>query len=97
MNETDNQDQFNEGVYVLYDKLAQAIVGGLHLHKHEATALRMFSDIITMNDSRVAQHPKDFDLCRIGFYNPITHQLTTDFATLMNAQRWIDAQQPKEQ
>lgn len=56
-----------QGIYAVYDNKAQDTVGFLSMHRHEASAIRMFTDIYTMKDSRFAQHADDYDLIRVGF------------------------------
>lgn len=53
-------------IFAVYDNVAEAILGGLHLFPHKAPAIRMYSDIATMQDSQVARHPNDFDLLLLG-------------------------------
>lgn len=53
-------------IYAIYDNVAEAIIGGLHLHPHQAPAIRMFSDVATMPNSQIALHPADFDLLLLG-------------------------------
>lgn len=56
------------GIYTVYDRVAEDVVGGmLQLHKHEAVAVRSFTDIVSDKRTQMAQHPKDFDLVRLGF------------------------------
>lgn len=54
------------GVYAVYDRVAQTILGGLHLHRHPASAVRMFSDVATAEGNMVHNHPADFDLVQLG-------------------------------
>lgn len=53
-------------IYAIYDKLAEDIIGGLHLHNAEATAIRWFADIVTDKRTAVAQHPDDYELQCLG-------------------------------
>lgn len=53
-------------IYAIIDKKADAIIGGLQLHKHEAAAVRVFVDIASDPNTMVARHPEDFDLIAIG-------------------------------
>lgn len=54
------------GIYAIYDKVAHGIVGGLHLHKHQAAAERFYNDVMGTRDTVVGQHPEDYDLIRVG-------------------------------
>lgn len=44
----------------------------IQLHKHIATAVRMFTDVATSEQSTVGKHLDDFDLIQLGF---ITEEL----------------------
>lgn len=54
------------GIYVIFDSAARDILGGLQLHRHDAVAVRSFTDVATMRDSRIAAHPDDYALMKIG-------------------------------
>lgn len=55
------------GIYAIRDKVAGMLIGGLHVHRHEAAAVRFFQDIATMPDSQIGRHPADFELLEIGY------------------------------
>lgn len=57
------------GIYAILDIVADGILGGLYLHKHEAAAVRFFNDIAGDPQTMVARHPSDFNLIRLGFYS----------------------------
>lgn len=54
------------GIYAILDVKADLLVGGLHLHKAEAAAIRMFSDIAALPDTTVGRHPDDYELLFLG-------------------------------
>lgn len=54
------------GIYAILDVKADMLVGGLHLHKAEAAAIRMFSDIAGTPDTTVGRHPDDYELLFLG-------------------------------
>lgn len=59
------------GIYAILDTVADMIVGGLHLHKHDAAAIRMFTDIASSDGTTINKHPEDFELIYLGaLYNP---------------------------
>jgi len=53
-------------VYAVFDKLAQQVIGGLHLLANDAAAVRFFSDILQEPNSRLAGHPEDYELISLG-------------------------------
>lgn len=81
------------GIYVVYDLVAQTIIGGLQLHKHDAPAIRTFVDAATTQGSIVQQHVEDFELRRLGFITEDT-KLEEDPATILTGSQWL-ATQPK--
>lgn len=55
------------GIYAIRDNLAGMLIGGLHMHKHDAPAIRFFHDVATMPDSGIARHPQDYELILICY------------------------------
>lgn len=55
-----------KGLYAIRDNVASAIVGGVHVHAHDAPAIRMFSDVAASKGTQVEQHLADFDLIHIA-------------------------------
>lgn len=58
----------NIQIYGIYDTRAQELIGGmLHFHRHEAAAVRMFTDVAAAPNNMISQHPEDFQLIRLGY------------------------------
>lgn len=55
------------GIYAVKDIVAKMIIGGLSLHKHEAAAIRWFTDGLLDGQTVLAKHPADFILIALGF------------------------------
>lgn len=55
------------GIYAVRDTVADDIIGGLHLYRHSAAAVRMFTDAITDTGTRLHAHPEDHVLILIGY------------------------------
>lgn len=54
-------------IYAVYDLVAQTIVGRfLHLEKHDAAAIRMFTDAIANPQTDLHAHTADYNLICIG-------------------------------
>lgn len=67
------------GLYAILDKKAADLVGGIMaitIHSHVATAVRMFNDIATSQNSQIAKYPEDFALIYLGGIN--LHAITDD-------------------
>lgn len=53
-------------IFGIRDKLANAIIGTLWLMRHEAQAIRTFTDIASDPQSSIAKHPADYELLELG-------------------------------
>lgn len=77
-------------IYGVYDNKAKSFVGRfLHTHKHEATALRDFTEAVT-SDTPIRRHPDDFELVRLGYLDEEGKQLTPDTYTVTTARKVLD-------
>lgn len=83
-------------IYAIKDNVADQIIGGLYLHKHEAAAVRFFADVASTKGSLVGAHPQDFDLLRLGY---ITHfsELQPDHTVILRGSNWIAANESPTQ
>lgn len=83
--------KYNSGIYAILDTVAKQIQGGLYLYKHDASAIRFFSDVATMKDSIVGKHPQDFDLIRLGY---LTHsnEVETEYRMVLKGSAWVATQ-----
>lgn len=78
----DNTRHFS-GIYAIYDRVADSIIGGLQTHKHDAAAVRAFTDVARDSQTMIHRHPADYDLVKLGY---VTHQCTLDpeYSLLLN-------------
>lgn len=83
------------GLYTVFDKVAGLVIGGVQLHRHEASAVRAFTDVCTMSGSIVSQHPSDFALVRLGWLvdadTPTMPTLEEDTAVVLDGETWSAA------
>lgn len=49
-------------VYAIRDKVAGMLIGGLYVHKHDAAAIRFFSEAAKQPESMIGKYPADFEL-----------------------------------
>lgn len=57
-----------QGIYAIIDHLTNEIVGTfLHVMKHEAVAVRMFTDVATDPTTNISKHMADYSLVRLGW------------------------------
>lgn len=85
------------GIYAILDIIANMIVGGLYMHKHDAVAIRFFNDVASQGDSLISKHPQDFDLICLGTLeedNTIT-PVGEEYRTILTGKQWL-ALQKKE-
>lgn len=83
--------KYQVAIYAILDLIAGTILGGLQLHKHDAAAVRFYSDVAAMKDSLVGRHPQDFDLVKVGY---ITHDNTIEptHQLILKGSMWLAAQ-----
>lgn len=62
-------------LYVIYDNVANDVLGGVHSYPHDAPAIRFFSDIAATAKTIVNTHPQDHDLRCIGILTSIEGKL----------------------
>lgn len=53
-------------LYMVYDLVAETVLGGIIQETADAPAIRAFHDALGASESLLAQHPKDFNLLLIG-------------------------------
>lgn len=58
-----------QGLYVVVDNKAGQALGGVHVFRHDAPAVRMFTDIHADEQSVIHKHPSDFALVRVGRFD----------------------------
>lgn len=69
-------------IYAILDVKANQISGGIYTFKHDAQAVRFFSDIAQQKDTFVNRHPADYNLVRLGYLSH-EHELVSDFAEIL--------------
>lgn len=60
------------GIYIIWDRVADARFGGVMLTSNDVAAVRAFCDVADDKDPRnvIRQHPDDFDLRYVGDIQP---------------------------
>lgn len=89
----------HRGIYAVLDLAADDLVGqmqALTVHKHEAAAVRFFTDIAATQGSIVNKHPEDFVLKRLGFLDE-NNDLVPNEAIILSGTAWAATQQPREE
>lgn len=82
------------GIYAIRDIKADDIIGGLHMHKHHAAAIRMFSDIAADEKTYISKHPEDYELLRLGYLDlDGTPPIAPELQTIITGVQWAAMQQ----
>lgn len=84
-------------LYAIYDVKAHDLLGnqmGITVHKHEATAVRMFADAAAFPNSMIGKHPEDYALVRLGHMDD-DHRIEEAYKVVLTGQQLMAAQ-PKE-
>lgn len=87
-----NTDSYYAGIYAIFDTVAGQVLGGLYFHKHEAAAIRFFSDVAMMDKSQVGQHPGDYELIRLGWIAQDNKTIVADYVMVLSGAKWAAAQ-----
>lgn len=86
------------GIYALRDKLAETILGGLHLHNHDASAVRFFTDVASTPDTQVNRHANDFELVRLGYLiqdENAAPSIAEAYNVILDGATWLASQRPE--
>lgn len=91
--------EFN--VYIVWDKIANDMIGGLMTFKADAPAVRAFVDGLTTRGSILQTHPQDFALVHIG---QIIREMSgtirlheTQHVVTLDGAAWLASQQTSTQ
>lgn len=85
------------GIYAILDTKAEALIGGLQLHKHVAAAIRQFSDIALDPQTMIHRHPEDFTLIHLGDITETNViEAHYDYIVVITGSAWAAAMKPQE-
>lgn len=94
-----NGPQGYTGIYAIYDNQAREYVGGLLLYRHDAAAIRSFGDIARDPQTMIARHTADYELHKLGMFDPSTGHLTVGIegdgkSTILTGEDWLTINRP---
>lgn len=79
-------------LYVVFDKVAEEIFGGIIRVPNDEVARRAFHDLLNQKDSPIATNKGDYDLLKIGRVDNFGTIPGTDYTeTIARGQDWLDA------
>lgn len=84
-----------KSIYMVYDKVAQTVIGSPILEASDAPAIRAFFDALGAKDSLLAQHVADYSLSLLGTIDSegiIRPQEGTPL-TVANGEQWLAMQE----
>lgn len=82
-------------LYAILDTLAGEITGGLYIHKHDAAAVRFFSDVASLQESMVGKHIADYQLICLGSLSE-NNQILSEYTIVLTGSAWAAAQHQPE-
>lgn len=81
----------------IFDNKASDIVGIIQIHRHVATAIRMFRDVAEAPNSQIQKHPEDFDLVQVGWLSDDSKTIEPVFELVMKGSALLAATKRDEQ
>lgn len=84
----------NGFIYAIIDKQTKAISGGLMIYRHDAPAIRTFSDLLADPRAEIIhRHPEDFELYRLGFIT-IDNTISAESTLVLTGEKWAAMHRP---
>lgn len=86
------------GLYQLHDTVAQQTLGVILKEKHRNAAVRDFYSILADKDTLPGQHPKDFELRKVGEQDEATGEITPTVPpeTITTGEEWLSKMQQEQ-
>lgn len=81
-------------IIAIIDTIAQDIAGPVVLFRHDAAAVRYFSDIATDPQTMIHRHVSDYDLVSLGQLDDQTFTITPQLRVIITGYQWREAQPP---
>lgn len=86
-----------QSIYAVLDLKSEDIIGGIHLHKADAAAVRAFTELLRdPNASIVGKYPEDFTLVKLGSLQEDL-SLHSDYQVILTGQDWVLEQHKRHQ
>lgn len=83
-----------QGLYAVRDLVSSSFLGGIHLFRADAAAIRMFGDAVSMEGSALGAHPDDYVLVRLGILDDETGQITASYDVVVSGSAIVAARTP---
>lgn len=80
-----------QNLYIIFDMLAQAVIGSIMVLPNDAVARRVFQDTLTSGKTPMSDHPSDFVLYCVGSIDLKTGEITGVVGGVVDADQIISA------
>ncbi len=84
----------NEAIYVVFDRVGNARIGGLVLARNDASCVRSFHDFLARDES-MRVHAGDYELRRVGFVSELGEIVPEVPVTVATGSQWLAMHTPK--
>nr|QJB18817.1 MAG: nonstructural protein [Microvirus sp.] len=81
-----------KNLYMVYDLVAETLIGSVILELTDAPAIRAFHDALRTKESLLAQHPADYQLVSLGELNMETGVMVASdgYIVVATGQSWLE-------
>lgn len=81
-------------LYAIYDNKAETIIGPVISEKHDAAAIRTYTDLLREPKVSLSQHPADYDLIGLGSIHNIAGEIAINPQTrlILSGAQWLATQ-----
>jgi len=80
-------------LYQVYDTVGQNVLGPIITVKHDAAAVRIFTEALKDQKTALAQHPQDYVLLYLGTQDDDTGVIVSEMPkTVLTGKQWKDMQ-----
>lgn len=86
-------------LYQVMDRVAQQPMGPLFASRHDAAAIRMFTDGLKDERTSLHQHPEDYALVHVGYQETTSGKVEglEEPRLVLSGKQWVDMTTPGSQ
>lgn len=90
---TDSLANSQRSLFIIYDLVAQNLIGQVVLERHPAPVIRLFHQLLADKNTQLAAHPKDYNVVHIGFIDDDGQLTPIAPLTVATGEGWLAAQE----
>lgn len=83
-------------LYIIWDRVAEAFIGGIILQRSDAPVVRMFNELLADPQTQLAKHPADYDLRFVGTIDDDGSVIGAGHVVISTGQAWVTSQEPQK-